>query len=140
MRGVAHLVAAELRECDLMCSARYGNTYEVYNSPHAFGGEAVFAPTSWRCQLRFEGSLQLESATAYNPNSRPQSVQFGGAFTAPFCRERGFVVLTLYTVQIAYTISIALRRPPAGDSNVGRERNNCSLLIVDQFCSIIRLE
>ena len=50
---------------------------------------------------RLKGSLQLESATAYNPNSRPQSVQFGGASTVPCCRERGFVVLTLYTVQIA---------------------------------------
>ena len=28
---------------------------------------------------RFQGSLQIESATAYNPNFRPQRVQFGGA-------------------------------------------------------------
>ena len=29
--------------------------------------------------LRFGGSLQLESASAYNPNSRPRVVQYGGA-------------------------------------------------------------
>ena len=30
--------------------------------------------------LRFGGSLQLESASAYNPNSRPRVVQYGGAY------------------------------------------------------------
>ena len=30
--------------------------------------------------LWFGGSLQLESASAYNPNSRPRVVQYGGAY------------------------------------------------------------
>ena len=36
-----------------------------------------------------KGSLQLESATAYNPNSRPHKVQYGGVNSGSYIGQDG---------------------------------------------------
>ena len=54
---------------------------------------------------RLKGSLQLESATAYNPNSRPHKVQYGGVNFGDINTNTLFNILYIFSLLVRYSSS-----------------------------------